>query len=78
MSTKQPDWRDELRAEPWLEIFIAAGDTTLAAARERHERAQRACRAELHRGGHAVYRRMRTQNGYETTALQTHENRESQ
>ncbi|MDO0977184.1 hypothetical protein [Mycolicibacterium frederiksbergense] len=66
----------ELRAEPWLEPFVESDDITLTAARERHERAQQECRVELRREGHPVYKRMRTEQGHETTALQTHSNRE--
>lgn len=66
----------ELQAEPWLEPFIDPDDITLRGARERHERAQQECRVELHREGHPIYKRMRTEQGHETTALQTHQNRE--
>ena len=65
-----PADRAELEACPWLEPFLETRDTSLEPARERYGKAMAACRAELR--GQTIYRRMRTANGHETTALQTH------
>ncbi len=64
--------QDRLDNEPWLEPFIEDDDTSLDQAIERYTRAQAAARAELRATGRAVYERMVTAEGYETTAVQTH------
>lgn len=68
MLTAQAD--AELAESPWLEPFIEPDDTTLQPARERYEHAQADCRMNLRRNGTAVYKRLLTAAGYETTAWQ--------
>ena len=68
-----PDEDQQILDErPWLEPFIEDGDTSIDAAIERYERAMTEVRAEVRATGHAVYRRMQTADGHETTALATH------
>lgn len=71
MKSLSPTDKAELEKQPWLEPFIEDGDTDLQPARERYRKAMAACKAELRAAGAAIYRRMRTANGHETTALQT-------
>jgi hypothetical protein len=67
-----PTDRAKLDEHPWLEPFIADGDTSLEPARERYGKVMAEARAELRAAGATLYRRIRTANGHETTALQTH------
>ena len=67
-----PAEKAELEKHPWLEPFIEDGDPSLEPARERYGKAMAEARAELRAAGATLYRRMRTANGHETTALQTH------
>lgn len=74
MSTARlsPADRGVLVDEPWLEAFLEDGDTGLDGARARYHRAIAAARAEIRAGGLTLFARMRTADGHETTALQTH------
>lgn len=74
MSTARlsPADRRVLVDEPWLEAFLEDGDTGLDGARARYHRAMAAARAEIRAAGTKLYNRMRTADGYETTALETH------
>jgi hypothetical protein len=64
--------RVALADAPWLQPFVEDGDIGLDSARARYERAMRAAQAEVRAAGTALFERMRTSSGHETTALQVH------